>query len=84
MKSLSIADLNFFETKLFHVNNVKGGQRLPFDLIDDAPFLFDGPLGLSRSSGTSSPGNSNNSTSSSAIAIASAPEGKTATFTATG
>jgi hypothetical protein len=84
MKSLSIADLNFFELEFSYVTKVKGGiQRQPLDLIDDAPFLFDGPLGLSRSSRNLSSGNSDNSTSSSATAIASAPEGRTSTFTAT-
>jgi hypothetical protein len=86
MKSLSIVDLNFFEIEFPNVNNVEGGRQiLPFDFIDDALFLFDGPLGRSRSSGTFSSGNGDTSVSNSstANAVASAPEGKTSTFTAT-
>jgi hypothetical protein len=85
MKSLSIVDLNFFEIEFSDVNKVEGGRRiLPFD-FDDSPFLFDGPVGPSRSSGNFSSGNGDNSAlnSSSANAVASAPEGRTSTYTST-
>jgi hypothetical protein len=86
MKSLSIADLNFFELEFLYATKVKGGiQRQPLDLIEDSPFLFDRSLGFSRSSGTFSSGNGDSSisNSSTANAVAYAPEGKATTFTST-
>ncbi len=84
MKSLSIVDLNFFETE-FPDFNVIGGIRIaPFDLIDDSSSDTRGPsglsLGLSRSSGG---GDNPSSNSSSASAVAYAPEGTTSTLTST-
>ncbi len=81
MKSLSIVDLNFFETESSSIDNVVGGIRLlPFGLVDDSSIDLIGPPGLSRSSSSEDNPSSN---LSSATAVAYAPEGKTSTFTST-